>query len=413
MRSRVLAAARFLATLAVPIVLQAQPPLALVGARIYPAPGQRPIRDGVVVIDGARIAALGERRTTKVPRGARVLYLAGLTMTAGLWNSHAHFIEAKWSNAAKIPAAELGEQIEEMLTSYGFVHVFDTGSPLENTNAIRRRVETGEVVGPAIHTAGMVLFPKGGTPPATLTLALGFMPGEYPEVGSTQQAIDWVGRMLDGGADAIKLYAETWFGQPVAMPLEIVQAIVAETHRRGKLVLAHPSDKTGLGRSVEAGVDVLVHTAPEAGPWSGDRIATMKAKRIALIPTLKLWRYETRHTRRSLVQGFIDLGVAQLRAYSAAGGTILFGTDVGYMGDYDPTEEYELMARAGLDFSRILASLTTAPAERFGLSDRTGRLAPAMDADIVVFRADPAVDPKAFAAVRYAFRKGAIIYQAK
>jgi imidazolonepropionase-like amidohydrolase len=300
-----------------------------------------------------------------------------------------------------------------MLTRYGFVHVFDTGSPLENTAALRRRVESGEVAGPAIHTAGMVLFPQGGTPPEALTSVLGFMPTRYPEVGTAAQAVELVNATLDAGADAIKLYAKTWFGTPVAMAPELSRAITDAAHQRGKLVLAHPTDLTGLGRSVEAGVDVLVHTAPEGGPWSSELIAAMKRKTIALIPTLKLWRYETRHLRRSLVQGLIDQGVAQLRAYAAAGGTILFGTDVGYMADYDPTEEYEMMAGAGLDFAQILASLTTAPAERFGRGDRTGRIAVGMDADLVVLRGDPVADIRSLSAVRYAIRRGAVVYHAR
>ena len=39
---------------------------------------------------------------------------------------------------------------------------------------------------------------------------------------------------------------------------------------------------------------------------------------------------------------------------------------------YDPTPEYVLMAKAGMTFPQILASLTTAPAERFADSARLG-----------------------------------------
>ncbi|MBI4468590.1 MAG: hypothetical protein HY650_04620 [Acidobacteria bacterium] len=46
---------------------------------------------------------------------------------------------------------------------------------------------------------------------------------------------------------------------------------------------------------------------------------------------------------------------------------ILFGTGVGAgVDDYDPSDEYTLMAEAGMTFRQILASLTTVPAERFG-----------------------------------------------
>jgi Amidohydrolase family len=84
----------------------------------------------------------------------------------------------------------------------------------------------------------------------------------------------------------------------------------------------------------------------------------------------------------------------------------LFGTDVGYMTDYDPTDEYVFMSHAGLTFSQILAMLTTAPAERFGVAARVGRLAPGMDADGVVIDGQPERDVSALARVRYTFVRG-------
>lgn len=385
----------------------------LAGAKIYPSPAAGPIVDGIVVIENGRIAAVGKRGSTQFARGARVINASGMTVMAGFWNSHVHFIESKWADAAGISSVELAEQLRGMLVRYGFVHVVDTGSPLDNTAAIRQRIDSGEVQGPRIYTAGMLLFPKGGAPPLSLVAALGFMPVGLAEVQTVDQGLEHVKQTLNGGGDAIKFYAATWMGPPVAMPSDIATAITNEAHRRGKLAFAHPSDATGLERAVEAGVDVIVHTAPKAGAWSDRLIATMTRKRIALVPTLKLWKHETRHERQSLVQGFIDVGVAQLRAYAAAGGTILFGTDVGYMDDYDPTDEYQQMSRAGMTFAQILSSLTIAPAERFGAAGRTGRVAPGLDADLVVLAGDPATDVRAFSAVRYAVRGGRIVYQAQ
>lgn len=65
---------------------------------------------------------------------------------------------------------------------------------------------------------------------------------------------------------------------------------------------------------------------------------------------------------------------------------VLFGTDVGYMSEYDPTEDYVLMAEAGMTFRQILASLTTAPAERFGASKQLGRVASGLTADLTILR---------------------------
>ena len=90
----------------------------------------------------------------------------------------------------------------------------------------------------------------------------------------------------------------------------------------------------------------------------------------------------------------------------------MFGTDVGGAGDYDPGDEYALMAEAGMTFRQILVALTTAPAERFGESTRLGRIAPGFAADLVVLNGDPSRDVRAFAAVRYTIRDGKLIYKA-
>ena len=59
------------------------------------------------------------------------------------------------------------------------------------------------------------------------------------------------------------------------------------------------------------------------------------------------------------------------------------------MSDYDPSDEYTLMGQAGMSFRQILASLTTAPAERFRESKQRGRIATGLAADLVVLADDP------------------------
>ena len=141
----------------------------------------------------------------------------------------------------------------------------------------------------------------------------------------------------------------------------------------------------------------------------------MKQAHLSLIPTLKLWRVELEKggAPPNVAREFQNAGATQLRAYFQAGGLILFGTDLGYITDYDPTEEYHQMKRAGMGFRDILASLTTAPAKRFGMSARAGRIAPGMDADIVLLTSDPMVNIEALSSVKYTLRKGQIIYQSK
>lgn len=126
---------------------------------------------------------------------------------------------------------------------------------------------------------------------------------------------------------------------------------------------------------------------------------------------LELWRYELRNDLASQREQFVKTGVDQVRSWVKAGGTVLCGTAVGYMADYDTTGEYELMAQAGMDGRQILASLTTAPAERFGDSKRLGRIASGFVANLVVLNKDPVEDVGAFAAVRYTIRDGRLNLQ--
>src|SRR5207249_661930 len=90
--------------------------LALVGGTVYVGPNEPPIVDGAVVIRGGLIEAAGKRNAVKVPNGMRVLSCAGLFVTAGFWNSHVHFIEHKWADAKNLPAKELTQQVETMVS---------------------------------------------------------------------------------------------------------------------------------------------------------------------------------------------------------------------------------------------------------------------------------------------------------
>ena len=134
---------------------------------------------------------------------------------------------------------------------------------------------------------------------------------------------------------------------------------------------------------------------------------------MALIPTLTLWHVASKQenqSREGFEKAMNTVVLPQLRAYSEAGGQILFGTDVGYIEQFDTSEEFTWMSRAGMSFRQILASLTTNPAQRFGYATHSGRIANRMNGDLVVLRADPAQDVTAFSKVRYTIRGGKVIY---
>jgi imidazolonepropionase-like amidohydrolase len=62
-----------------------------------------------------------------------------------------------------------------------------------------------------------------------------------------------------------------------------------------------------------------------------------------------------------------------------------------------------------MSFPKILEALTIAPAQRFGHT-HSGRVAPGMDADLVVLRSDPAADVTALARIAYTIREGQFVF---
>jgi hypothetical protein len=227
--------------------LPAERPLVLLGARVYPAPGDRAIENGAVVIRNGSIVYAGTRDERQLPKDATVVDCTGQIVTAGFWNSHVHFTDARWESAAAMPAAALSDQITQMLVRHGFTTVLDSGSYWPITAAIRRLIEMEALPGPRIFTTGEIVFPAGGALPPSMLKQLGMIVGDMPQVDMPDEASLIARDMLDRGADAIKVYLATWWNDPpVRMAPAVVRAISDVTHRRRKAVLGHPTDLQGI-----------------------------------------------------------------------------------------------------------------------------------------------------------------------
>jgi imidazolonepropionase-like amidohydrolase len=383
------------------------PDLALVGGKVYPSPNAASIDDGVVLVHKGSITEIGKRSEVQIPKSAQVIDCTGKVITAGFWNSHVHFTEDVWNSAATASAGQLEPHMQEMLTRWGFTTVYDMGSNPASTRALRSRIANGDLMGPKIFMAGDI-FPKDGIPiyvPKSANL---------PQAGTPDEARTLALEDLSTGDDAIKLFTGSFQGdKPVInMPETVAKAAVTVAHAQGKPVFTHPQNHVGVDNALAAGVDVLAHTIPTEGQYTSRELEMMKARHTALIPTLTLWEVELEkeHVPDAVEQKFVQAGVDELKTYFAQGGPILFGTDVGYHNHYDTTEEYVLMARSGMTWRDILASLTKNPAT-FLSASHSGEIAEGGDADLVVLSADPASDVRNFAKVDYTIRAGKVIYK--
>ncbi len=388
--------------------------LAIVGAQVFPAPESAPIADATVLIREGRIAAVGPRSSVRLPPGVRVIDGRGTSVTAGFWNSHIHLIKPPFHAADEQPAQALTDALRDRFSRWGFTTLFDIASLPGDARALRARIDRGEVIGPRLLTVDMPFFPANGTPIYVRELWQQ-MKAPSAEVATPEQARMRAAAQIKAGADGVKLFTGAIVGGPqgvLPMSKDIASAIVTEAHAHGKPAFAHPTDKAGLDVAVDSGVDVLAHAAPESGEWSPAFVARLKADDVALVPTLTLFASELRRegAPEAVVQRFVGNAQQQLFAMARGGGQVLFGTDAGYTDVYDTHLEYQLMAAAGLDWRQILASLTTAPAQRFGQSSQRGRLEEGFAGDIVVLAADPQRRPDAYAEVRMTVRDGRVLY---
>ncbi|HEX4331735.1 MAG TPA: amidohydrolase family protein [Usitatibacter sp.] len=383
--------------------------LVLSGCKVYPSPTARPLEGATIVVDRGKIESV---RVGGTMQGKHEIDCKGRVVVAGFWNSHVHILTQDLMDGAHLPAARLSARLTEMFSRWGFTTVFDIASVLDNTLAIRRRVDSGEAEGPRILTVGDPFYPEGGTPIYVKDFLLRNHVASA-EARSPGDATERAKRQLAKGADGVKIFAASFAagGRIVAMPLDVAKAAVTAAHEAGKPAFAHPSNREGIDIALASGVDVLAHTAPLSGPWPPALIERMKAGHMALTPTLTLFEVEAKKFGESPeeAKAEMDTAIGQLRDFSKAGGRTLFGTDAGYTDVFDTTQEYRLMSRAGLDYRKLLASLTTNPAAQFRDTGR-GEVAPGKIADLVVLEGDPSRDPAAFARVAFTIRAGKVVY---
>jgi len=375
-------------------------------ARIYTTPTAAPIEDGAVVITNGRITAVGPTSSITIPANATEVPCDHCILTAGFWNAHVHFTEPKWTGAEWQKSDKLNSQLADMFLARGFTTVIDVGSNPADTLAIRRRTEQWDLKGPYFYTAEMAIYPPHGIPfyldnvPKWIRLMM--LQPDTPE-----QAQKDVRNNISNGADLTKLFTGSYVAHGVVkpMPLDIATAAVNQTHSQGKLVFAHPSDLAGTRVAIESGVDVLAHAPDTTDGITPALFTDMVNRKMCMTPTLKMFA-----TTVTTKPSYLDPIYAEVREFHRQGGTLIFGTDVGYMTDYTTEGEFEGLAKSGLDFRDVLAMLTTNPSNRMGVSADKGTIEPGKLADLTLLSADPATALTNFSTVTTVIRSGRVIW---
>ena len=366
--------------------------LVITNGTVIDGTGAVPIADGVVVIAGDRITAVGTAADFVLPPDATRIDAQGGTILPGFINAHVHagYSEANleaWAQGGVTTVRDLGN-------GGGRGALFALRDSYRDQPQFARLV----AVGPWVSVPdGYPMVPWGGR---GLTIT------------SAGDARGKVAQLLDDGADLIKIMMESGktFGRDIpVLSLDEASAIVEVAHERGVPVSAHAMDSTDLARALDAGVDDIAHMIWD--PLTNELINRMVEDDVYWVPTLELYH----HVAKDAGNGWDQLAIENLRRFVKAGGQVALGTDFdGYGAEFDlgmPMIEIESMAAAGMTPMQIIIAATVNAAYVCNLEAEIGTLESGKAADILIVDGDPLKDLQALSRTLLVLRDGVVVRQ--
>ena len=380
--------------------------LVVTNARILDGAGGE-IPRGTIVVQGGVIRSVS---AGAAPAGAaNVVDAGGRTVMPGYIDAHRH-----------VGAAE--PELMKAFIDAGFTTVLDALGDVPALVAVRRKIDSGEMVGPRLKISGLVplnatAMPGGGDParhdPARIPFA------QRPPVDSTppDQARAMVDRVADQGADNIKIIL---VASPKGGDLATLRAISDEAHKRGLRMITHNTAVVDTVMAADAKTDYFAHT-PHIG-WVDEEpgaIAKIVASGAPMVTTLGVFTPffgDTQHeglfrdngefqwdTLHSAGQGPVND-----RVLWNAGVTIGYGTDT----SFPPRDSlrHELRALSSVFGPKELVTILTKNAAICAdVDDITGTLVVGKQADLVMIDGDPLKDIFAVLDVRLVVKGGKIV----
>ena len=398
-----------------------QPTLALIGGRILDGYGGPPIENGVILIAGERITAIGRGSEIPVPAGVRVISTEGMSVLPGLADMHVHLMIVghgdyeHWDTTYRSRfQKEIMPAAAKQLLLAGVTTARDLGAPLEDILAVKRRVARGEIPGPRLFVSGPFLQHAPYSP-----YEARFRWG----VTGPDDARAKVKQLAQAGVDVIKLIDQDQMTEPE------VAAVVESAHAAGLPVVAHAHREAEIRLGLKYGVDCFEHTGLGTEPGYPDDILEGLRRRNATLywtPTIAplfLYQYTAdtfperlddtewqeglapdvvQDIRRSLA-GYVALPYFLLtrrriptlahkfEQLRSTGVTMLIGTDAGTPGNFHSDATWHELAtwvRLGATPMEAIQGATRWPARFLKREQDLGTLAPGRYADIIAVRGD-------------------------
>ena len=367
--------------------------VALTGARIVTMAGEDGgvIEDGVILIDGNRIRAVGPRSRVNIPAGARTVDMTGRTIIPGLIDAHAHGPQGEDD---LIPQQNWSNQVH---LAMGVTTAHDPSSQASEIFPAAEMQRAGLILAPRLYSSGEIVYGARS-------------PSSYAQIDNYQDALAHVRRLRTEGAHSIKNYNQPRRDQR--------QQVVAAGRAENIAVVAEGGSLFGMDITIiQDGNTTLEHNLPQARLYE-DVLSFYSQTRVGYTPTLGVtygglagdpyWRqatriYEhpllTRHVPPEELAGsvrvttapenqFVDqVSAREAHRLSQRGVPVSIGAHGQQQGIAAHWELWSFV-RGGMTPLEALRAATATPAQVYGFRD-IGTLEAGKLADLVVLEANP------------------------
>jgi imidazolonepropionase-like amidohydrolase/Tol biopolymer transport system component len=370
--------------------------VALVGARVVTMADSNGgiIDDGVVLIEGNRIRAVGRRGEVTIPAGAQQVDVAGKTIIPGIIDGHAHGPQGEDD---LIPQQNWSAHSHLAL---GVTTIHDPSSTASEIFAAAEMQRAGLILAPRTYSSGEIVYGARS-------------PGRYAVIDSVDDALGHIRRLKSQGAHSIKNYNQPRRDQR--------QQVVAAGLRENIAVVAEGGSLFDMDMTIIAdGNTTLEHNIPLAKLYE-DVESFFAGTKVGYNPTLVVtyggpagdpyWRQATEVWKHPLLsahappqalagsirvvkapeEDYVDkVNAAEALKLSRRGVPVAIGAHGQEEGLGSHWELWSYV-RGGMTPIEALRAATVAPAQIYGFTE-IGSLEGGKLADLVILDADPTQD---------------------
>ncbi|HEU4647719.1 MAG TPA: amidohydrolase family protein [Gemmatimonadales bacterium] len=360
--------------------------VAVRGGTILPMSGPE-IRNGVLLIEGGKIAAVGPADRVTIPAGAQVIDASGKVVMPGLVDTHSHIADAEWNDRASPIQGDV--RILDALNPFAdgvkraraggitTVNVMPGSGHLMSGQTAYLKLRDATRIEDMLLCRDPITEICGGMKMANGTNSR----GEPPFPGSRAKsaaivrekfvkALEYRQALQAAATDSSKRPARDLELEAIGEVLDGKRVVHFHTHRADDIL-------TALRLQREFGFRLVLHHVSEG--WKvAKEIAAAKVPVSLIVIDAPGGKQET-----------IDWHPENAATLQAAGVLIGFHTDDWIIDSRYLIREAAMSVRAGMPRQAALEALTTAGAKILGLDNRIGSLERGKDADFLILSGDP------------------------